>query len=153
MKQVSTDNNRIIKQVITEIETRDKFFAVLKNMNPGLFVVKLGASWCGPCKQISPVIDAFFATSPPSVLCADIDVDKCFNLYSFLKNKKMVNGIPAILLYYKGNENYIPNDMVSGADPGELHKFFKRCALHLQKIKQYQPNIQLNLIKNEEENN
>jgi thioredoxin-like negative regulator of GroEL len=127
MKQVSSNNNKITKHVITEIETRDKFFAILKSMNPGLFIIKLGASWCGPCKQIAPVIDGFFATSPPNVLCADIDVDQCFNLYSFLKSKQMVNGIPAILCYHKGNENYIPNDIVTGADPKELHKFFKRC--------------------------
>jgi thiol-disulfide isomerase/thioredoxin len=67
MKQVSTYNNKIIKQVITEIETRDKFFAILKSMNPGLFILKLGASWCAPCKQIAPVIDGFYATSPAPV--------------------------------------------------------------------------------------
>jgi len=135
MRKVSTNNtNNITKQIITEIENRDKFLAILQNFNPGLFIIKLGAPWCGPCKQIAPVIDAFFASSPNNVLCADIDVDKCFNLYSFLKSKKMVNGIPAILCYIKGNENYIPNDMVTGADPVELHKFFKRCGTYLSKL-------------------
>jgi thiol-disulfide isomerase/thioredoxin len=89
MKHVSTNNKKITKQVITEIESRDKFFAILKNMNPGLFIIKLGASWCGPCKQIAPVIDGFFATSPHNVLCADIDVDQCFNLYSFLSDLRI----------------------------------------------------------------
>jgi thiol-disulfide isomerase/thioredoxin len=147
MKQVSTNNNKIIKQVITEIETRDKFFAILKSMNPGLFILKLGASWCAPCKLIAPVIDGFYATSPHNVLCADIDVDHCFNLYSYLKSKKMVNGIPAILCYHKGNENYIPNDMVTGADPVELHKFFKRCGAQLSRqipMKEQETNKEIN---------
>jgi thiol-disulfide isomerase/thioredoxin len=147
MKQVY--NNKITKQVITEIETRDKFLAILKSMNPGLFIIKLGASWCGPCKQIAPIIDGFFATSPHNVLCADIDVDQCFNLYSFLKNKQMVNGIPAILCYHKGNETYIPNDIVTGADPIELHKFFKRCGNYIARP----PNtIRPNTIANNPEN-
>ena len=145
MKQVY--NNKITKQVITEIETRDKFLAILKSMNPGLFIIKLGASWCGPCHQIKDVVHAFFASSPAEVVCADIDVDVCFDFYSFLKSKKMVNGIPAILCYHKGNENYIPNDMVTGADPVELHKFFKRCGAQLSRqisMKEQETNKEIN---------
>ena len=44
------ENKRgIQKRVITNVETRDKFLGILKEMNPGLFVIKLGANWCGPC--------------------------------------------------------------------------------------------------------
>ena len=118
------------KQVISEIPTRDAFFHLLKN-NPGLIVIKLGAEWCGPCKQIKHVVHAFFASSPAQVVCADIDVDQCFDFYSFLKSKKMVNGIPVLLCYKKGNSTYIPDDAVTGSDAGELHNFFKRCGTHL----------------------
>ena len=118
------------KQVISEIPNRDAFFHLLKN-NPGLIVIKLGAEWCGPCKQIKNVVHAFFASSPPQVVCADIDVDQCFNFYSFLKSKKMVNGIPVLLCYKKGNSTYIPDDVITGSDAGELHNFFRRCGTHL----------------------
>ena len=51
------ENKRgIQKRIITNIETRDKFLAILKEMNPGLFVIKFGAKWCGPCKQIAHII-------------------------------------------------------------------------------------------------
>ena len=119
------------KQVISEILNREAFFHLLGN-NPGLIIIKLGAEWCGPCKQIKHVVHAFFATSPPEVVCADIDVDQCFDLYSFLKSKKMVNGIPVMLCYKKDNKTYIPDDAVTGSDPTELHNFFKRCSVHLQ---------------------
>jgi thioredoxin-like negative regulator of GroEL len=118
------------KNVISEIPNRDIFFSLLQN-NTGLIILKLGAEWCGPCKQIKHVVDAFFASSPSEVICCDIDVDKCFDVYSFLKSKKMVNGIPVILCYKKGNATYIPDDAVIGADPKELHNFFKRCNAHL----------------------
>lgn len=118
------------KQVISEIPNRDAFFHLLKH-NPGLIVIKLGAEWCGPCKQIKHVVHAFFASSPAQVVCADIDVDQCFDFYSFLKSKKMVNGIPVLLCYKKGNATYIPDDAITGSDAGELHNFFKRCGTHL----------------------
>lgn len=118
------------KQVISEIPSREAFFHLLAN-NPGIIVLKLGAEWCGPCKQIKNVVHAFFATSPAQVVCGDIDVDQSFDFYSFLKSKKMVNGIPVLLCYKKGNISFIPDDIITGTDAGELHKFFKRCGNHL----------------------
>ena len=136
--------NIISKQVISTIESRDKFLGILKEMNPGIFILKLGAKWCGPCKKIAPIIDAFFGSSPNTVLCADIDVDECFDLYSFLKSKRMVNGIPAILCYAKGNISYNPTHMVSGADPEQLHQFFKNCGIiHSKIIKQNKEELKL----------
>ena len=119
------------KQIISEITNREAFFHLLKN-NPGLVILKLGAEWCGPCKAIKHVVHGFFATSPIEVICGDIDVDVSFDFYSFLKSKKMVNGIPVLLCYKKGNETFIPDDMITGADPTELHNFFRRCGIHLQ---------------------
>jgi hypothetical protein len=118
------------KKVVSEIPNRDAFFHLLKH-NPGLIVIKLGAEWCGPCKQIKNVVHAFFASSPPEVVCADIDVDQSFDFYSFLKSKKMVNGIPVLLCYKKGNSTYIPDDSVTGSDATQLHLFFQRCGTHL----------------------
>ncbi len=118
------------KKVISEIANRETFIHLLEH-NPGLIVLKLGAEWCGPCKQIKNVVHAFFASSPPEVVCADIDVDQSFDFYSFLKSKKMVNGIPVLLCYKKGNSTYIPDDVITGSDANQLHMFFKRCGVHL----------------------
>lgn len=118
------------KQIISEIENRGSFLTLLTH-NPGLIVLKLGAEWCGPCKTIKNAVHGFFATSPPEVVCCDIDVDKSFDFYSFLKSKKMVNGIPVLLCYKKGNSTYIPDDIVTGSNPQELHNFFTRCGKHL----------------------
>ena len=118
------------KEVVSEIPNRDAFFHLLKH-NPGLIVIKLGAEWCGPCKLIKNVVHAFFASSPPEVVCADIDVDQSFDFYAFLKSKKMVNGIPVLLCYKKDNFTYIPDDSVTGSDAQSLHLFFQRCGTHL----------------------
>ena len=123
MAKTNTNTN---KTIITKFESRQDFFKLLE-MNPGLVIIKLGAEWCGPCKKIAPVLESFFASSPDNVVCADIDVDESFDFYAYLKNKKMVNGIPVILCYKKGNINFIPDDSVTGADPGQLDAFFRRC--------------------------
>ena len=118
------------KQIIASFSSRQDFMNLLKS-NPGLIIIKSGATWCKPCQAITPVLEGFFATSPPNVICADVDVDESFDLYAFMKSKKMVNGIPAILMYKRGNITFVPNDSVSGADPTALHNFFRRCGNHL----------------------
>jgi thiol-disulfide isomerase/thioredoxin len=120
----------VSKQVINAFVNRDEFLKLLK-VNPGLVIVKLGATWCGPCRKIAHLVEGFFASSPPEVICADIDVDESIDLYSYLKQKRMVNGIPVILLYKRGNVSFVPDDSVTGGDPGQLDAFFKRCGLHL----------------------
>jgi hypothetical protein len=63
---------------------------------------------------------------PNNVQSIIVDVDECVDLYSFLKSKKMVNGIPVILVYYKGNLNYIPDDRVVGADSNQINILFNK---------------------------
>ena len=114
---------------VFEISSSTQFNSIISQSQ--YVIVDFYADWCGPCKQIKHVVHAFFASSPPQVVCADIDVDQSFDFYSFLKSKKMVNGIPVLLCYKKGNSTYIPDDAVTGSDPTELHKFFTRCGNHL----------------------
>jgi thioredoxin-like negative regulator of GroEL len=121
------------KQIITEISSREVFLNLLKQ-NTGLIILKLGAEWCGPCKTIKSTVHNFFAACPEEVICADIDVDVCYDLYSFLKSKKMVNGIPVILCYIKGNVTYIPDDSITGSNTIQLNQFFIRCAKHLSSV-------------------
>lgn len=121
------------KEIITQFENRQAFLDLLAK-NPGLVIVKFGASWCGPCKKIEANLHNFFMSSPSNVICADIDVDESFDLYSCLKSKKMVNGIPVVLCYKKGNVSYIPDDSITGADIKLLNQFFMRCGKYAQQV-------------------
>jgi thioredoxin 1 len=126
--------NGLTKQVISYIGDRAQFLELLK-YNKGLILIKFGATWCKPCQVIKPIVEGFFASSPDEVMCCDIDVDQHFDIYSFLKTKRMVNGIPVIFCYKKGNLGFAPDDSVTGADPADLDAFFKRCGTHLVKVK------------------
>jgi thioredoxin-like negative regulator of GroEL len=111
--------------ILTEINDRNHF-AELLIQNPGLLIIKFGADWCGPCKKIERLVKEWFDRTNHKVQCAIIDVDESFDVYAFLKSKKMVHGIPAILCYENNNHTYIPNDTVIGADVEQINAFFTR---------------------------
>ena len=110
------------KTIVTEFESRHQFLDFLKS-NPGFIVVKLGAEWCGPCKKIHEEVNDFFSRCPENVICCDIDVDDSFDLYAFLKTKKMVTGIPVIMVWKQGSVEYIPDYSYVGADKEGLANF------------------------------
>jgi hypothetical protein len=51
----------------------------------------------------------------------------------------MVNGIPVLLCYKKGNTTFAPDDMVTGSEPQALDAFFRRCGNHLLEVKTKYP--------------
>ena len=107
-------------------------FEEILRQNPGNVIVKFGATWCGPCKRIEAQVGQWFdlLTKGPSdqqtsnTLCIAVDVDNSIDLYGAFKSRRQVSGIPAILLFKKGNLSYIPDDMVVGADPRQVNDFF-----------------------------
>ena len=112
------------KEIYTEVHDREEFLAILKE-NPGIMVFKFGADWCAPCQTIKDDVEQYFANTPDNVLCFDLDIDESFDLYAFLKSKKMVTGVPSILAYIKGNESFASDFAYSfsgGKDP--LKTFF-----------------------------
>ena len=96
-----------------------------------VMIVKFGATWCRPCQKIKSLCNNHFVSLPPNVVCADVDVDECIDLYATLKRRKMVNGVPTILAFFgdvKRDKWYIPDDSVSGGNLQEVQHFFERCA-------------------------
>ena len=117
--------------ILEKIDNVRQFSDYLQS-NPGLLIIKFGAEWCGPCKQIQKQVHDWFDRMPATVQGFIIDVDESFELYAFLKTKKMVNGVPVILCYDKGNLNYIPSDTIIGADKAGIDAFFQRCLAKVQ---------------------
>lgn len=113
------------RPIITEINNNAHLVELLKQ-NPGQFIIKFGAEWCGPCRKIEKDVKFCFDRMPDTVQCAIIDIDEYLDVYSFLKMKKMVNGIPALLCWEQGNIGYIPDDVVLGSDSQQLRLFFER---------------------------
>jgi len=117
------------KEIITEL-TKESFTEILIN-NPGIFIVKFGAEWCGPCKIIESLVEEKMRALPNTAKCAIIDIDDNFEIYAALKSKRVVNGIPVMLCYKKGNLTHVPNEVLVGADKNQVHTFFNRCMNHI----------------------
>ena len=68
---------------------------VLNNSKP--VVVDFWAPWCGPCRQLTPILEAVLSELGSFVL-AKVNVDK----EMALANKYHVRGLPTLLLFEKG---------------------------------------------------
>lgn len=111
---------------ITKINDKRHFQKLLED-NPGVFIIKFGATWCGPCKKIEKDVEEYVNGMPMNVQCAIVDVDECMEVYGFLRTKKMVKAIPALLAYYNGNTSYIPDEFVCSSDKKDVQFFFDTC--------------------------
>lgn len=113
-------------EIITNIDSLKEFSELLES-NPGLVIIKLGATWCGPCKKIETQVHHFMSRLPSVMQGVILDVDDSFELYAFLEKKRVTRGIPAILCYEKGNVTHIPCDNCLGSNVDEINLFFERC--------------------------
>ncbi len=73
-----------------------KFQEIINSNQPTL--VDFHATWCGPCKAMSPVLDQLKAELGDSIRVLKIDVDK----NQALANQLNVRGVPTFILYKSG---------------------------------------------------
>jgi hypothetical protein len=69
------------------------------------------------------------ALAPAEVQKVVLDIDESIELYSYLKKKRRVNGIPAILSWNSGNDTDVPDDGVLGGDSAQVIAFFQRILI------------------------
>ena len=69
---------------------------VLKSSKP--IVVDFWAEWCGPCKQIGPVLEEISDEMKDEVVIAKHDIDSQPNI----PTKYGIRGIPTMLLFKAG---------------------------------------------------
>ena len=106
---------------------RNDFLAILKS-NQGVMIFKYTADWCKPCKTIKTLVDSHFETlSSENTMCFEVDIDDNFDLFAYMKTKKMMKGIPTLMAYKQGTTSFIPDDSISGTDVNEIIAFFSRC--------------------------
>lgn len=121
------------KEVIIQFNDRLHFLECLK-VNPGIIIVKFGANWCGPCRSIKELLETKFSQCDDNIICCDLNVDDNADIYGFFKKNRQVNGIPAILAFFKGNITPFANLSVSGANLNEINVFFNKCNETAKKI-------------------
>jgi thioredoxin 1 len=89
---------------------------------------KFSATWCKPCVQIAPVVHELCKNLHPDIQFISVDIDQDSDAYLLLKSKRIVAGIPAIVLYQNGNTNILSPDYVScGSDINGIKAVFNRA--------------------------
>ena len=92
----------------TQITSNDDYSAAIKS---GKSIIRLTASWCGPCKRIAPTFEGL-ATRFPAINFYTVDVD---NVRQVLKSEG-ASSIPFFSTYHNG----VRVDTLSGASPDKL---------------------------------
>ena len=106
--------------------------ALQSQLSGKVLVMKFGATWCGPCKVIKPIVDAWVPKAPANIIYADIDIDESLDLYMALKKKHMISGVPTILAFHGDTRRehwFIPEDSHVGGDIKQCMLFLNRCTL------------------------
>lgn len=115
------------------IPDRKQFIEMLEQ-NKSVIIFKFGAEWCAPCQKIKKDVHTLMEKMPEEIICFDVDVDDSFDLYAYLKSKKIVNGVPCILAYYAGNTSFAPDEVVVGTKITEINSLFEACVKKYQEL-------------------
>ena len=116
------------------LETRDDLINYLKTTKNEYTVIKFYADWCAPCKAVGPKVHNMitqkyeqFKNVENKFTFIELDVDESFDLYAYLKSKKMIRGIPTLFVYKKEiymksdpSHIFIPQASVSGTNEKEI---------------------------------
>ncbi len=84
-------------------------------------VVDFWADWCGPCKQLSPALEAAETKRDGDVVLAKVDVDSNQQLAA----RYGVQGIPAVKAFRDGE---IVDEFVGAVPPAKVEAFFDGLA-------------------------
>jgi thioredoxin 1 len=83
---------------MSTIKISDETFEenVIKNSKP--IIIDFWAEWCGPCKQIGPILEEISDEYNDKIIIGKMDVDA----NPETPGKYQIRGIPTMLLFNKG---------------------------------------------------
>lgn len=103
---------RLQSTLVTKVDTLLNFHELTKS--PKLSIIDFYATWCGPCKLISPVLEKFLEQYKEDTQFLKIDVDEL----SDIAQEYGITAMPT-LLFFKNGEGL---GKIIGANPNGIKK-------------------------------
>ncbi len=98
------------------LELNDSSFD--QTISKGITLVDFWAEWCGPCKALTPNLEALANEFDGQLKIAKVDIDN----YPDLPARYSVRSIPALLLFKDGQQV----DMLVGNQPEKIREMLTR---------------------------
>lgn len=106
---------------IKDVTTRTFEAEVIKGSESGPIIVDFWAPWCGPCKQLTPILEKVVTAQRGKVRLAKVNIDENPELAQALR----IQSIPMVFAFVNGR----PVDAFQGALPeGQVKQWVERLA-------------------------
>ncbi|CEH18705.1 thioredoxin [Ceraceosorus bombacis] len=92
------------------ISSKSEFDELIKSDKPT--IIDFWATWCGPCKMISPIFEKIAEATGESATFAKVDVDE----QGEIAQEVGIRAMPTFLVFKNGQQV----DKLLGADPSKL---------------------------------
>lgn len=103
---------------IVSLTTRAEAIEYLKHNNA--VIMKFTATWCGPCKKSTPLVNKLFSKMPDNVTMVIVDIDVGRDISSAMK----IQSVPTLFNFING----APMDSVVGSKTEDIISFFKKTS-------------------------
>ena len=110
-----SENTNIID--VTETEFNDQ---VVEASDNKLIVVDFWAPWCGPCKQLTPILEKIISKSEDKITLVKINIDENQQIAAQLR----IQSIPTV---YAFKDKQIVNAFQGVIPEGQIIEFIEKC--------------------------
>ncbi len=104
---------------ITDVNEIDFESKVLEESSNRLVIVDFWAPWCGPCKQLTPLLEKIISTSPEKIVLAKINIDENQQIAAQLR----IQSIPAVFAF---KDKQVVNAFQGVIPETEIVKFLEK---------------------------